>query len=184
MVNSIPDVVHGAGSLRNGRVDPSGGGRSAGQRGPRQQGRGRRGRFRQDGHLIARADRGFALSRPTVQSLGEFTAAMMGPGYDHGNWFTPSRAPLNQMCQAAGFSRTTTVVGPPPVPPPPTIDRAEESWYEPFARNCERAPRWTPGIHRLQVTTELSYSPTRETVGACCVRVERSERKPGRLATT
>jgi tRNA (mo5U34)-methyltransferase len=56
-----------------------------------------------------------ALLMPEHEDLPlvTFTAGLMGPGHDYGNWFTPSLEALDQMCRAAGFSRIETVVGPP-----------------------------------------------------------------------
>jgi tRNA (mo5U34)-methyltransferase len=53
------------------------------------------------------------------ESVLEFTAGLLGPGHDYGNWYTPTLEALTQMCRAAGFSRTVTIVGPPASPPPP-----------------------------------------------------------------
>ena len=61
------------------------------------------------------------------RSLVEFTAGLLGPGHDYGNWYTPTLEALSQMCRAAGFSRTETVVGPPaPSPPPPVPARRSD----------------------------------------------------------
>jgi len=61
-----------------------------------------------------------ALLLPGLEdrSLVEFTAGLLGPGHDYGNWYTPTLEALNQMCRAAGFSRVDSVVGPPTVPAP------------------------------------------------------------------
>jgi tRNA (mo5U34)-methyltransferase len=69
-----------------------------------------------------------ALPGQEESSLIEFTAGLLGPGHDYGNWYTPTLTALHQMCRAAGFSRTVTVVGPPATGEPHHEPAPSDRW--------------------------------------------------------